>query len=157
LAVSLLLHLVWTVLFSYLIIAGPFDSGVTFFDKVLLWTGCEHCLAATDSISTAYEMGRLELVSISLTILGVVIAFSAFSGFFLIRSAAMNAAAEEAVRELEDKLPQLLASGKLITIIQNDDRLRMGLANALRNDILEDPPIDEASADEIAGKVDDEN
>lgn len=151
--VSLFAHAVWLVLFAVVIIFGPYEAqkDVPFW---LAW--CEFCRSAGDSISTASEMGRLDVVSISLTVLGVVIAIAALGSYSLIKGAAKEAAAEEASSWLEHNIGKLITTEVVRTAILND-RIILTLANQVSQHISDkDDEIDSTSANQIATAPDDE-
>ncbi|MGR3465106.1 hypothetical protein [Limimaricola sp.] len=147
-------HIFWAVLFFYLIWAGPFSGSSSWLDRILRFIGCDFCLSSADSIQTAYQMGRLELVSLSLTMLGSVVAIGAFSGFFLIRGAAMSAAADESKLEMKRSLPALLQNKDIVAAIVSDERLVLTLANEVKDRIKENDSVRDSDADEIARAFD---
>ncbi|WP_426235805.1 hypothetical protein [Pararhizobium sp. DWP1-1-3] len=67
----------------------------------------DQAVANPDALQVAYNVGVLELLSLGITILGIVLALSALGGFWMIRNAAIRAAGETAqdhVREwIEEK------------------------------------------------------
>ena len=87
--VALLLHAIWVVIFVWLLISVLSEPSIVVASK------CKLSCKAVDLIRTAAVMGRFEFMSLALAILGIIIAVSAFGGFFLIRSAAINAAHDE--------------------------------------------------------------
>lgn len=144
-SISLVLHLVWVVVFSYLIWAGPFEHGVS---REVSWfaTVCPSCGLHADAVYTASQMGRLDLLALSLTVLATVLALGAFGGFFLVRSAAMEAAADETSK----KLPELIDSQKIADVIVKDEAVRLNLADIVRRKIYE---LDEGPTDDEANRM----
>ncbi|MDF1585431.1 hypothetical protein PZ740_03415 [Rhodospirillales bacterium YIM 152171] len=59
-----------------------------------------------DPIAAAYQLGRLDFASISLTLIGVILAVVAFAGFWLVRSEAITAAEHEAHDEVQKLCPE---------------------------------------------------
>lgn len=56
-------------------------------------------VANPDALQIAYNVGVLELLSISLTFFAIMLGLAAFFGFWMIRGAAMKAAAKAATEE----------------------------------------------------------
>lgn len=96
-----------------------------------------------DALQVAYNVGVLELLSISLTILGVVLAASAFAGFWMIRHAAMNAARNEAKEWIALEGPRLI-----------DEYLRSAALNG-RGEASGGSPAIHMSANEVNEVLDD--
>ena len=152
--VSLLAHLVWLVLFSYIVLAGPFANINDFSKEIFSEIGCEYCLAKSDAISTAYQMGRLELIGLSLTLLAVVLALGNLAGYFVVRGAAMSAAADEAQQRVRDALPELLREKDIVKAMANDEQALFTLANLVRRKISESGDYtdgEDDAANRIAG------
>jgi len=79
-----------------------------------------------DTLSVAVKLGRFDLVSMLLGLIAVLIGMAAMSGFWMLRGAAKNAAAQQAKEEagpiareesariareyLEEKAPELIAN-----------------------------------------------
>jgi len=87
-----------------------FQYDVTKVDKY-----CEKNISHCDSIAIAYQLGRLDLVSVCLALVGVAIAMGAVFGFLSIREKSEYIAksiAEKYIKEhlveFEKKLPKLL-------------------------------------------------
>ncbi|NKM14170.1 hypothetical protein GFL85_24645 [Rhizobium laguerreae] len=55
-----------------------------------------------NALQVAYDVGVLELLSIGLTLFAILLAIVAFLGFWMIRSAALKAAADAAAPEAQD-------------------------------------------------------
>ena len=109
-------------------------------------TVCPSCGLHADAVYTASQMGRLDLLALSLTVLATVLALGAFGGFFLVRSAAMEAAADEAVK----KLPDLIDGNEIADAIVKDETVLFNLANIVRRKISE---ADEGPTDEEANQM----
>ena len=61
----------------------------------------KEALEHPDALRAAYYVGVLEILSIGLTVLGIVIALAAGFGFWMIRGAAVRAAREAAKEEIK--------------------------------------------------------
>ena len=61
-----------------------------------------------DPVNAAGQLGRLDLVAISLSIFGAVFAVIALAGFWMVRREAIAAAGEEARSEIERLCPQAI-------------------------------------------------
>lgn len=93
------------------------------------------------------------MVSISLTILGVIIGFAALGSFGLIKGAAKDAAADEAIEWLEKKMP-ILVSSEVVKSAILEDRIILTLANEVKSRISDEGDLNDHDADEIARSVD---
>ncbi|WP_372891153.1 hypothetical protein [Rhodosalinus sp.] len=110
---------------------------------------CPSCSLHADAVYTASQMGRLDVLALSLTVLATVLALGAFLGFFLVRSAAMEAAADEAVRNL----PALIDNDAIVDVIVKDDELLLTLATRVKRHISEsdeERKLTDDEADQIA-------
>lgn len=159
LPISLILHFVWLVVFAYLILAGPFGSNYTavllFIDQI----DCDECKRSADAIYSAAQMGRLELVSISLTILATVVGVGAFGSFFLLRGGAMDAAANEAIEYVDKNLNDLITPDVIAKSIYENPRTMLSIATIIKKQ-MEDSSnsISDDDADGIAKAMEgDEN
>ncbi|MBW6416438.1 hypothetical protein [Celeribacter sp. PS-C1] len=152
--VSLGIHVLWLILFSFVILVGPFqknrDDCSQFAQSIEVFQICELGELAGNALATAGQMGRLDIVSLSLTVLGVVLASAALGSFFLIRGAAKDAAADEAVEWLDKKKSQLITTELVEKSILND-RIVLTLANEVEKRISHNKDgIDGKTADSIA-------
>lgn len=120
--VSLMGHAIWLVIFFYLIAAGPFRQSSTSLLHWLPWS-CDVCAKNADAIYTASQMGRLEMLSISLTVLATVIGIGAFASFFLFKRASMDAAVEH----VDEKLSSLIDDDTIIDAMLENDQLLLTL------------------------------
>lgn len=117
----------------------------------------------TDAIKVASEIGRLDLVSLSLAILGVVLAIAAFGGFFLMRSAAIHAAHDEISAQMS-KHGQAWIEDSTVSYLNERcaDRIAEWMENnptTVRRVVKLAMSIDDEKIDSIAviGALDDEN
>ena len=155
-ALSMLFHVVWLAVALFLFLGGPFELPQS---AVSTWVGhlfCNGCLGSYDAINVASQMGRLDLIALSLTVLGTILAFGALAGFSLIRGAAIQAASDEATAHISARLPQLLTSEIVADAILKDDRVRLSLISAMRSADCPENQIAAATADEIAASFDNE-
>jgi hypothetical protein len=148
--ISMMFHALWVTVALFLFLGGPFES-----NRPMVWEWaqkivCPTCLDSYDAINTAAQLGRLDVLSLSLTVLGTVLAFGAFASFFLVRSAAVHAAAEEAAHCVAAKLPELLTPEIVSRAILNDERLKLTLLSALRTVEATENQIPEETANDIA-------
>lgn len=153
---SMFLHVVWAIVVGYIIFVGP--SG-----RVVSWNGidvwvprCLTCDQASDAVATASEMGRLDLVALSLTVLGVVLAVAAFGSYFVIRSAAMDAARDE-VRDQAPTLVKKVVGRQLIVeaLRENPQVILSAVRQVVREVGTEEVSPEEADA--IASAVDEDS
>jgi hypothetical protein len=147
---SLWLHAVWLLIFVVLILFGPYEQR---HDLPGWISWCTFCGSSVDRIAAASELGKLDLVSISLTILGVIIGLAALGSFGLIKGAAKDAAADEAIEWLEKKMP-ILVSPEVVKSAILQDRIILTLANEVKSRISDEGDLNDADADEIARSVD---
>lgn len=101
-------HALWGIVFAYIIWADPAGNRRAW-TSVGLGSGlgiCRPCEEAADNIAAASQMGRLDMVSLSLTIFGVTLGLVGLLGFGLVRSAAISAAETEAQAEMKRLAPQ---------------------------------------------------
>ncbi len=160
--VAIWLHAVWLIVFLFLVIFGPFGSPQLeehWLHTITSSFACGSCSEVAQNISSADQMGPLDLVSLSLTILGVIIGVSAFGSFFLIRGAAMDAASEEAKRTvltwLNENKTKLLDSD-VVTEVLESERIMTTLANEVKKRISEEQDeMSDTDADGIADAMDD--
>ncbi len=149
---SLLLHAIWATIVLWLL--------------HLIYTSRPTGFAlARDSevLRYAAQIGRLDFVSLALSILGVVLAVAAFGGFFLMRSAAINASHDEVQEQLRRNGDAWVAKHAVAYMAERGDelierwiesnpaKLRKAVKLALSAD---DDSID---ADGVVGSLDDEN
>jgi hypothetical protein len=158
---SWVLHLVWLVLFICILVFGPFqktrDDCSDFLGSMEVFEICELGDLAGSALATASQMGRLDIVSIALTVLGTVLAASALASFVLIRGAAKDAAADEAIEWLNKKKSELITTELVETAILSD-RIILTLANEIKRRISDDEgTIDGETANSIATAMDEKN
>lgn len=152
---ALTLHVVVIVVFIYILWIGPSGRTVVFADGVTaLLPPCPVCDSKADAIKQAAQIGRLDLVSLSLAILGVGLALAAFGSYFIIRSAAMQAAREEAKEQTARYLPELITTELLATVLRARPEV---LVPAIREARLSEPDVSDDDANRIAAAQGDEN
>lgn len=148
--ISMLAHFVWLSVALFLLLGGPFGGSDSAIWRQIRNLFCQSCETSYDAINVAAQLGRLDLLSLSLTVLATVLAFGAFASFFLIRGAAVHAAAEEAANHISAQLPKLITAEMLGEAILKDERIKLSLLSTLR--VLEDKEnqISEGTANQIA-------
>ncbi|MBY6163255.1 hypothetical protein KUV73_20395 [Mameliella alba] len=149
LTISLGVHAIWLVLFGYLLFATQWKDDRPTLVKLVGELTCPGCASRVDPISVAYQLGRLDLVAMSLTLLGVVLAIAAFGGILEVRRAAQQAASDEAKELVAAQLPNLLTPEVLTKALLQDPRAMYTLTAALR-EADPDGGIDPSVADDIA-------
>ena len=153
--VSAFMHLIWLVLLVFVLWVGPFGDQI----EPPTWImDCSACQYTADSITSAAQMGRLDIVSIALTVLGVVIAVGAFASFSLIKGAAKDAASDEATEWLIKNTGVVYEHNReqFIIALLNDPRMIGVLANTVADFISEskgDDALDQAELDIIAASM----
>ncbi|RDD63200.1 hypothetical protein DRB17_05395 [Ferruginivarius sediminum] len=95
-------------------------------------------------------MGRLDLIAVSLTVLGVTLALMAFGSFFVVRSAAMYAAQEEARDRITNILPDLISPQVLAKALEKNPHLLQSAVRSAMHNMVFDPTISEQDALDIA-------
>lgn len=150
--VSAFMHLIWLVLLVFVLWVGPFGDQI----EPPTWiVDCSACQYTANSITSAAQMGRLDIVSIALTVLGVVIAVGAFASFSLIKGAAKDAASDEAEKWLQNNAGEI-AKTAFSHMLKNDSRFIAILANKVRKDISViqgDDALDQAKLDRIVASM----
>jgi len=106
--IALFGHLMWPTIFLAVMWLGPSGRTIVLGGREIWVPHCETCEKAKDSVQTAADMGHLDLVAVSLTVLGVVLAVVAVCGFFMVRTAAIQAARDEARERIEHRLPEMI-------------------------------------------------
>lgn len=103
--------------------------------------------ARPDGIAQAAELGRLDVISIALTLLGVVLAIAALSSFFFLRHAVIETAREEVEKVDWNKhlTPEVLA-----VAIKSDPVLLAKLQSLVTEDL-----ISSKAAQDISEVIDD--
>lgn len=145
---ALVLHVVVIVAFLYILWIGPSGRSVVFADGVVVHLpACPICDGKADAIKQAAQMGRLDLVSMSLAILGVGLALAAFGSYFIIRNAAMEAAREEAKEQTARLLPAHITVELIARVLrERPEVLISALAAAKRSE----PDVTDDDANKIA-------
>lgn len=144
--VSLLLHILWATLFIWVIWFGPFDQILPRPEWV---NSCALCQHSADAISTASQMGRLDIVSIALTVLGVTLAVAALGSYNLIKGAAKDAAANEAIEWLQLNHNKLTPD--ILKILMDDQRFILTLVTEMQKRIFSNTDdVTAKNADAIA-------
>lgn len=140
-------HLIWLTLFSYSLWA-----------KRGTLPNSQPCDGVTDAIAAAAEIGRLDLVALALTFLGVVLAIGAVAGYFMVQHSAMRAASEEARSQVNHLVRPMVhdymkAEGVIMiaeALQDNPGLLIKAVASARDADQLLDQ-VSPEDADDIAG------
>lgn len=150
---SVWLHVVWVIIFGFLVWAGPFgrpEAPLDIISKLL--NGCDICENASDSIYTAAQMGRLDFLSLSLTVLAAALGVGAIGAFLFSRKAAIEAAEEQAVEYLQDNLSRLIEHEDLQKALLDNPRLLLTLARLVEQELRSDESdsMSDADADKIA-------
>lgn len=163
---ALFLHGVWIAVGIYIFFGGPqtvppANSGWGWLEQLL---GAENHARLIHLDDTARALNAVDFVGIGLTVLGVVIAVSAFVSFNIVRGAAMDAASNEAgsmVREwLDDdknrgKFIQSLIESKALSDMFYDSRMIEGLAEVLEEIIsAKTDDMNDKRADSFAASFD---
>lgn len=145
---ALALHIVWLTVFGYIIWSkmSAVETEHWYSRPIGFFTA-----ARADAISVASELGRLDIVSLSLTVLGVVLALSAFVTFYLMRHAVIQTTREEAETIVPDELRKHVTIEKLIEAIKSDPVLLSRLQSA-----AQDGTISDNQADRISKVIDEE-
>jgi len=144
---ALFFHAVWLSVFAYFLWVGRSPVGDE--DKPsLLGALCEGF--KEDAIKLASELGRLDVVSLSLTVLGVVLALAALSSFFMMRHAVIETAREEA----EKSLPSIVSNGEMISALTEKMKSDPVFMTKLHTALSDDMMTDEAARDisEVIGE-----
>ena len=145
--VAVSLHALWAILFVWVLWFGPFDH---ILPRPEWLESCDFCEHSADALSTASQMGRLDVVSIALTILGVVIGVAALGSYALIRQAAMSAAQNEAYDWMEANFAKLVLKD-YVKDLTTDERLVSTLAKVIQGRIYEEQnTVSSSDADNIA-------
>lgn len=150
--VALLGHLIWLAVFVYLFLVQR-GAGV-----VVYYPDCSLCKTAAGVIATASQIDRFDFLGIGLTVLGLVIAVTAFGGFFLYRHAAVHAAYEETNSQMQVKGPEWVADimrtdgarfvGDWLENNPGELRKAMSLAEAAGDESID--------TDEMVGRMDED-
>ncbi|WP_210162842.1 hypothetical protein [Kaistia adipata] len=147
---SMLAHFVWLAVVLFLFLGGPFGKSNSTAWQTVRDLFCPSCEKSYDAINVAAQLGRLDLLSLSLTVLATVLAFGAIASFFLIRGAAVHAAAEEATSHISAKLPNLITPEILGEAILNNERIKHSIVSMLRASEAHENQISEGTANQIA-------
>ena len=142
-------HFVWAAIGAFLLFGGPWVDERPSWVRLAQKFVCPGCSEKVDPITFAYQLGRLDFVAMSLTVLGVVLGLAALGGFIEVRRAAQQAASDEAEDLITERLPSLLTAEILTTALLQNPRA----VYTLRAALLEadaDGTIDPEVADRIA-------
>jgi hypothetical protein len=143
---SLALHFVWFCVFIVFVWLGsgqPPNAVV----RVLSWAGLP---SSKDAIAVAADLGRLDMVSLSLTILGAVLALAALGSYFAMRHTVVQTTREEAEAAIPREVKKTVTIQMLIDAIKSDPVLLDQLQKAAREGAITD-----SAADDIAAAMDD--
>ena len=98
---------------------------------------------SAEVLSTAQQLGRLDYVTFSLTVLGVIIAVSGFIGFWMIREEAIRKAEETVTSpDFVDKIALRVAKPIEDAIYKKEASVRK-IVETARNNNINDIPIDD--------------
>jgi len=114
------MHIVWVILIAYMFWIGSQGREIELLGKRIWIPNYTPFSSGNDAIQSAAELGRLDVISISLAILGVALALAALSSFFVVRHAAIQAASIEAKAATEASLPNLITAEIVSKAIQNN-------------------------------------
>lgn len=111
---AMLLHVVWAVLVAYVFLAALHKNRYHFLTGSGPAFGPEGDVSSymgvlTDPISAAAQLGRLDLISIALTVLGAVLAVGTLLGFLVVRRETLAAAEETASAQARVVAPMAIA------------------------------------------------
>lgn len=145
-ALSLCLHFVWFAVLSMLFLVGT-NTAPSLFSRTLNWLGMP---SSRDAIAQAADLGRLDIVSLSLTILGAVLALAALGSYFVMRHTVIQTTREEAAAAIPKEVKSTVTIDLLIQAIKSDPVLLDQLQRAVREGAISDK-----DADDIAEAMDD--
>lgn len=156
------LHLVWLIIFSFIIFAGPYaeaplgNPAPAWLTSLLSFGPI---LELSEIGTSARQLNSLDLIGLALTLLGILLAIFALGSFTLVRGAAMDAAADEAKNATLKWLNENRASlvdQKVIAEILETDRIMSTLANEVERRISEkdDDDFGDDLANEFADAMD---
>ena len=115
----------------------------------LAWVGLP---SSKDAIANAADLGRLDIVSLSLTILGAVLALAALGSYFVMRHTVIQTTREEAAAAIPKEVKSTVTIDLLIQAIKSDPVLLDELQRAVREGAMSD-----TQADDIAETMDDDH
>ena len=134
-ALALSLHFVWFAIFVVFIWVGSYDEPSTL-QRIMGSVGLPD---SRDAIAHAAELGRLDVVSLSLTLLGAVLALAAFGSYFTFRHTVIQTTREEASRAITD--PRTIQA--IIKVMKSDPLLLDKLQTAVKDGTLTDEDADD--------------
>ncbi len=143
---SLCLHFVWLSVFSVVFWVGSGEAP-SVVSRFLIRLGFP---STRDAIAQASDLGRLDIVSLSLTILGAVLALAALGSYFVMRHTVIQTTREEAATAIPREVRSTVTIDLLIEAIKSDPVLLDQLQKAMR-----DGAISDKDADDIAEAMDD--
>jgi hypothetical protein len=143
---SLCLHFVWFTVFVAIFVVGS-GAAPAAVPRFLAWLGLP---STRDAIAQASDLGRLDIVSLSLTILGAVLALAALGSYFVMRHTVIQTTREEAAAAIPIEVKSRVTIDLLIQAIKSDPVLLDQLQKAVR-----DGAISDEDADDIAEAMDD--
>ncbi|MEQ8283763.1 MAG: hypothetical protein RIC04_06615 [Parvibaculum sp.] len=107
-----------------------------------------------DAIAYAGQIGRLDIVSLVLGLVALAIGIGSIGGFWMIRSAAVRAAEEEARKEIRECAPEIVREflGEnpqiIAEVLRQNPEILISAAREAQTKLLGDP--DGATANDIA-------
>jgi voltage-gated potassium channel Kch len=148
LVLSLCLHFVWLAVLVVLFAVAT-ETAPNFLARALASVGMP---SSRDAIALAADLGRLDIVSLSLTILGAVLALAALGSYFVMRHTVIQTTREEAAAAIPKEVKSTVTIDLLIQAIKSDPVLLDQLQGAVREGAISD-----TEADDIAEAMDDNN
>lgn len=148
---SLCFHAVWLAVFSAFFWVST-GSSPSIIIRGLGWLGLP---ASRDSIALAADLGRLDMISMSLTILGAVLALAALGSYFVMRHTVVQTTRETTREEVAANIPvevkKTITIDMLIEALKSDPVLLEMLQRAVR-----DGDISDTLADDIAASMEED-
>lgn len=138
-ALSLCLHFVWLAVLIVLFLVST-ETTPNYLTKFLFWVGAP---SSRDAIAQAADLGRLDVVSLSLTILGAVLALAALGSYFVMRHTVIMTTREEAVIAIPKEVKSTVTIDLLIRAIKSDPVLLDQLQKAVREGAISDKEADD--------------
>lgn len=145
---SLCVHFLWLLLAVAFFWVGSSEEP-SFVHRILRLMGLP---ASSDAIALAADLGRLDVVSLSLTILGAVLALAALGSYFVMRHTVIQTTHEEVVALIPDEVRKSFTVEMVNKAIRSDPVLLDMLLNAAR-----EGSMPSKAADDIAEAMDEKN
>ncbi len=115
----------------------------------------EKALDNPDAIQVAMEVGRLDFVSLALTVLAILLGVGAFGGFWLLRGCSMNAAAKATPEAVDEHLQnngqklirEALSDPQMLSRLQ-ETKSQLGLDDADDAEVVDEGDLEKEASDE---------